>query len=436
MKRNDDLLLHNISGENLLVPLGSRVMDLNGMVILNNTGCFIWSLLAEECSADYLANSMAERFDVDVEHAAVDVRNFVDELAHGSFGMSTLPTQYGPLTDELFRCASDRRQPISASFELTTRCNLACRMCAVRHPADDVARRAKELPAAAWLSLANQAVGHGMLFLILTGGEVFLRPDFFEIFEPLTRLGLLIAVRTNGTLISEAVAERLAQAPPNCTTITLYGATAATYEAVTGVIGSYTHCCAGIESLIKCRVPLELKITITRQNVGELEAMRQMAHNWGVPFSGNWLLGKRPDGTPSEVEKCRLSVQDCIKLESTDRISADEWSDVTLMGYATAGDYNFHCLCGKAHFAINPAGEINACLSLPRPAAKPLEVGFAVAWEQVKEYVDSLRIASVCLSCDARVYCKRCPGWSLTETNTLTEPVPYLCQIARAKELL
>jgi len=81
MKRKDDLLMHTVGGENLLVPLGSRVMDLNGMVILNNTGRFIWTLLAEERSVDDLATAVAERFDVDLECAAADVRSFVDELA-------------------------------------------------------------------------------------------------------------------------------------------------------------------------------------------------------------------------------------------------------------------------------------------------------------------------------------------------------------------
>ena len=145
------------------------------------------------------------------------------------------------------------RQPVNGTFELTERCNLACRMCYVCQSSGDAARRTKELSAAAWLELARQAVDNGMVFLLLTGGEVFLRPDFFEIYTPLTRLGLILTLFTNGTLITEAVAERLAEAPPSRTEITLYGATAATYEAVTGVPGSYARCCAGIEALVRHR---------------------------------------------------------------------------------------------------------------------------------------------------------------------------------------
>jgi radical SAM protein with 4Fe4S-binding SPASM domain len=349
--------------------------------------------------------------------------------------MTTLPTDYGPLVRELHRRAAAQRQPVNGTFELTERCNLACRMCYVRQAPGDAARRAKELSAVKWLELARQAADNGMVFLLLTGGEVFLRPDFFEIYTPLTRLGLILTLFTNGTLITEALAVRLAEAPPSRTEITLYGATAATYEAVTGVQGSYARCCAGIEALVKHRVPLGLKSTLTRHNMGELEAMRQMAHAWGLPFSAGWLLSKRRDGERSEVEDCRMSAAECVALEATDRASASEWMEAALRESSLGNDHNFYCQAGKAAFVVNPQGEMNPCLDLTQPAAHPLEIGFRAAWGQVQRFVDQAApLARLCLTCDARTFCPRCPAWSQLETGTLTEPVPYLCQIARARK--
>jgi radical SAM protein with 4Fe4S-binding SPASM domain len=345
------------------------------------------------------------------------------------------PLEYGDLVRGMLRRAAQERQPAHGSFELTSRCNLSCRMCFVRHAAGDKTQKAKELPASAWLELARQAAAQGMVFLLLTGGEIFLRRDFFEIYEPLTRLGLVLSLFTNGTLITNDVAARLAQAPPNRTEITLYGATAATYEAITGVPGSYAACCAGIEALLNHGVLLGLKTTLTRQNVGELEAMRQMAHNWGAPFSASWLLAKRPDQTPSEAEDCRLSVADCIRLEATDQASAHEWTEVALRERPTSDRTNFSCHAGKAAFNINPAGEMNVCLILSEPGARPLETGFAEAWKEVQRYADAAPPAAAeCRDCDALAYCGRCPAWSLMETGTLTDPVPYLCGIARARK--
>ncbi len=349
--------------------------------------------------------------------------------------MSSLPCEYGDLVRELHARAAARRQPVNGTFELTARCNLACRMCYISQSGGDATVRAEELTAAAWLTLARAAVDEGMLFLLLTGGEVLLRPDFFEIYTPLTRMGLLLTLFSNGTLVSEALAQRLAEAPPSRTEITLYGATTATYEAITGVAGSYARCCAGIEALVRRRVPLGLKTTVTRQNVGELDAMRQMARNWGVPFSGGWLLSQRRDGACSEVEHCRLSPSACVALEATDQISARGWTETARHAVAPAHDRNFHCQAGAASFVINPRGEMNVCMDLPLPAARPLEVGFRAAWEQTQRYVDTAPpLADACRNCGARVYCPRCPAWSLLETHTLNEPVPYLCEVAWARK--
>ncbi len=81
MKRKADFIMQNVGGENLLVPLGAQVMDLNGLITLNDTAACVWELLAQERTADELTAAVAERFDVTPERARVDVQTFVDEIA-------------------------------------------------------------------------------------------------------------------------------------------------------------------------------------------------------------------------------------------------------------------------------------------------------------------------------------------------------------------
>jgi radical SAM protein with 4Fe4S-binding SPASM domain len=349
--------------------------------------------------------------------------------------MSVLPGNYISLMTELLNRAATRRQPARGVFELTSRCNLSCRMCYIRHSSGDCSVHERELPASAWLSLARQAVDNGLVVLLLTGGEVFLRPDFFEIYEPLTRMGLMLSLFSNGTLITGEIARRLAQSPPSRTEITLYGATAATYEAVTGVRGSYRRCCAGIEALVAQRVPLGLKTTITRQNVHELDAMQQMAHNWGAPFHAGWLLNPRLDRGPSDVEDCRLPVRECVALEVSDRASADELTEIASQGpLARKGD-GFTCNGGKSEFTVTEAGEMNVCIEMPLPAIRVCEVGFQAAWNQLQRYVDSCPPGSPeCLACDVRNYCPKCPARLYMWTGKLNEASPYFCEIAQTRK--
>jgi hypothetical protein len=81
MKRKADFIMQNIGGENLLVPLGAQVMDMNGIITLNNTGVCVWELLAQECSLDELTAAVAERFDVPPERARADAQTFLDKIA-------------------------------------------------------------------------------------------------------------------------------------------------------------------------------------------------------------------------------------------------------------------------------------------------------------------------------------------------------------------
>ncbi len=85
MKRSQDFLLQSVGGENLLVPLGSRVVDMSGLVILNATAQCVWEALAEDRSTDELAAIVAERFEVDPEQARADVEAFLQEI--GKLGL-------------------------------------------------------------------------------------------------------------------------------------------------------------------------------------------------------------------------------------------------------------------------------------------------------------------------------------------------------------
>ncbi len=291
------------------------------------------------------------------------------------------------------------------------------------------------MTAAEWVHLAQEAHHHGLVFLLLTGGEVLLRADFFDVWEPLSRIGLALVLYTNGTLITSEVAERLAAAPPGRTEITLYGATEQTYERVTGIPGSYRRCREGIEHLLDHGVTLALKSTLSRDNAAEMAAMRDLAHSYGLTFNSAWMLTRRPDGARSEAPECRLAPCDGIALEAANaqhlasrrRSRADE--------AAASALHNFYCRAGRSGFAVDPTGAMKVCIDLPRPGVKPLEVGFAAAWQAVQQVVDQApELSPECLACDARPDCARCPAWSLLETGTFNAPVPYLCEVARLRQ--
>lgn len=80
MKRSEDFLLQNVGGQDFLVPLGAKVMDMNALIALNATGRRVWELLAEDHSVEYLVAEVVKQFDVDLERTRADVQAFLDDL--------------------------------------------------------------------------------------------------------------------------------------------------------------------------------------------------------------------------------------------------------------------------------------------------------------------------------------------------------------------
>ena len=139
--------------------------------------------------------------------------------------------------------------PLSGSFDLTRRCNLKCIHCYLGdHQQSSLA---KEIETSQILDIIDQITDAGCLNLLITGGEPLLRVDFPEIYSHAKKSGLIITVFTNGTLITDKILSLFKELPPHKVEISLYGATAQTYEKITRRRGSYDKCIAGVYELLK-----------------------------------------------------------------------------------------------------------------------------------------------------------------------------------------
>lgn len=349
--------------------------------------------------------------------------------------MNTKERQDNTLLNLLLEKAKESNQPVSGSFEITNRCNLDCGMCYINVHANDKEEKRNELTAVEWLRIAQDASDAGMVFLLITGGEIFLRRDFFEIYEPLKKMGLVITLFSNGTLITKSLAKRLSENPPNKIEITLYGASSETYEKVIGSGKGYELTRKGIENLLEVGIKPVLKTTLTNDNTDELPVLKQYAEDLGLPLLPNWLLTPRVDDKPSIVNELRLPTNDIFKLEKEHAYSTDKWQKVSLVKESVYGNDIFYCSAGKSSFTINARGEMNACIDLPLPAAKTPVLGFNKAWKEVKDFIEEAnKMKSTCSTCEAKNFCSTCPARSYLETRTFDEPVHFLCEVTKKRK--
>src|SRR5258708_31589800 len=178
--------------------------------------------------------------------------------------MDTL--SYGAFSEEFQSRWAHSRVRLSGQIEVTRRCPLECLHCYNNLPMSDGEARSRELDYAEHCRLLDQLADAGCLWLLYTGGEIFARRDFLDIYTYAKKKGFLVTLFTNGTLITESIADYLVEWPPFSIEITLYGATPETYEKLTQVPGSYERCMRGIRLLLQRNLPMKLKSAASSTN--------------------------------------------------------------------------------------------------------------------------------------------------------------------------
>ena len=193
----------------------------------------------------------------------------------------------------LFRQSVQQRKPWSLELEITARCNNNCRHCYINLPASDHGARAAELPLKELERIADEAVGLGSLWCLLSGAEPLLREDFFDIYMMLRKKGLLLSVFTNACLVTPEHVSLFQRYPPRDIEVTVYGVSEATYEGITRKAGSYSAFRRGLDLLLRAGIPVHLKTMAMRSNLHELQEIAAFCRRHTVDFSVGSALERR-----------------------------------------------------------------------------------------------------------------------------------------------
>jgi radical SAM protein with 4Fe4S-binding SPASM domain len=341
---------------------------------------------------------------------------------------------YGDFSQQLHDRSLSRRIPLVGSVELTARCNLNCAHCYINLPSGHEEARKQELTLAQWRRLLDEMVEEGCLWLLLTGGEVLVRPDFLEIYTYAKQRGMLLTLFTNGTLISEPLADHLARWRPFDIQISLYGRTRETYEAVTRVPGSYDRCLRGIQLLVERQLPLSLKSMATTLNYHEIKGMQEWSESLGLKFFFDPALNPRLDGGQGPC-RLRLSPEEVVALDQADEKRSQEWRGLCERFVGPHDDDNlYRCYAGINAFHIDAYGQLSLCMMVRNGTHNLRQRPFKEAWANLYQVRDQKREPqSPCNRCDLVYLCDNCPGWAQLETGDPESSVDFLCKIAQLR---
>jgi len=319
------------------------------------------------------------------------------------------------LLQEMSNRALQLGVPFSVQLDLTYRCNERCVHCYLDH--DDHG----EMTTAEIKHLLREMADAGVFILTFSGGEIFLRKDFFEILECARTLTFCVKLKTNAVLIREPEAARLRDLGVESVQISIYSHRPEVHDAITLIPGSLRRSIEAIRRLKAQGLKVVLANVLMTQNANDYHGVRALAEELGARYTLDPTITPKMDGDRS-----------ILKLNSGEEALRRLFRDEALVGNAEEfcapppaptedSMQSLPCSAGHTACYVSPYGDFYPCVQFPLSCGNVRQQRFVDIWrnsEQLKE-VRSIRLKDMpgCSKCVHGSSCTRCPGLAFMEGN-------------------
>lgn len=319
------------------------------------------------------------------------------------------------LMAEMNQKALELGVPISVHLDITYRCNERCVHCYLDH--DDHG----EMTTGEIKSLLNQLEEAGVFFLVLSGGEVLMRRDLFDIVSHARRLLFNVKVKTNAVMIGEKEARKLREQGVEQIQVSVYSHRPEVHDRITKLPGSFQRTIKAIRFLKAQGLKVTMANVLMTPNLFDNAGVIALAKQLGVPYTLDPTITPKMDGDTS-ILALRAPASELKQVFRNQELvgNVEEFCapppppDEDIMeGYP----------CSAAHTAcyISPYGDVFPCVQFPLPSGNVRRQKFIDIWRnspQLKE-VRSIRAKDLptCSACSHVGTCSRCPGLAYMEGN-------------------
>ncbi|MBS3949849.1 MAG: radical SAM protein [Peptococcaceae bacterium] len=293
-----------------------------------------------------------------------------------------------------------KRIPLTGTFELTRRCNFSCLYCYQQN-----CRHTEELTTKEWTSIIDQITDAGCKFVNFTGGEPLLRDDFERIYEYAFNKGLLLRIKTNGSLISTSHIELWRRLPPVGVSISLYGKSPETYKNFCGVESAYETVMGAIAQLKTNHIEVYTTFVAGRHNYKDTHALYDMVSGMGVPFHLFSNLTPCDNGDLRPLEESLPIEERSSLLKWFYAKQPVDWDAVSSLWVNNVR----RCFAGLAAYHVVSTGEMILCPMAPAPSFPVYKGGFLKAWGKLYEArLKLIEVETKCGRCGHRAVCGMC----------------------------
>lgn len=327
------------------------------------------------------------------------------------------------LSNQILSAAWKTQTPYTAIVELTRRCNIHCVHC---YATPERGRR--ELSTQEICRVLDELYALGGLFVTFSGGDVTVNRDYLRIMRHASDTGIAVQFFSNGLLIDDHAADELSKMNLFHVGISVYGATAEVHDRVTRHPGSFEKTVRAALRLRERGIYAIFKFIIMNVNVGEYEAMKQMADRLQVPYKLDVTITARDD---LNIDTLQLR----IHHDQMKKIFRDRFKEKFPKKPVMPDGSDLACTAARTLLSVNAYGDVFSCVNMPIPAGNVRYSPLAEIWNE-SPMMKALRTfpridrMHACPSCQLRAYCDRCPGNAFTETGDLYGPGPEACRQA------
>lgn len=312
-------------------------------------------------------------------------------------------------------------RPLFATVYVENKCHLTCEHCyetPETHPHD------ARLTLADYERIFDELASIGVLYLSLTGGEIFLRGDIFEIIAAARRRRFAVRLYTSGTLIDADRADRIKDLLVSEVQVSVYSADPAVHDRFVGREGSHAKSIEALRLLRKRRVMTVLKTPAMTININGLDALANLAASVGAHFRVDPLVHPRTNGDPDPLrflvpaEQLKKQVLNDPYLYTAFQGQSAE-SHCTGEGGRDAG--STLCSAGRRVISIGADGGVLPCASFPISAGNVRDHSLRDIWFR-SPLLDQVRATTfgdmtACSSCGVKASCDPCMAHALIENG-------------------
>ncbi|MBQ6858139.1 MAG: radical SAM protein, partial [Clostridia bacterium] len=312
----------------------------------------------------------------------------------------------------------------------------------VRLSREEMERQGRLRTAEEWLSLARQMKEAGTLFLLLTGGEPLIYPDFKRLYLELRNIGMLVTINTNGTLIDEEWAAFFGAYKPRRINITLYGADEQAYADLCHYPGGFEKTVNAVRLLRAQGIEVKLGVSLTPKNEKDVARFYEIGRELGVHVNIDTYMmpAERERSLPFD-QQARLSPEAAARgrirafslMMGRERFTRFAMENVYAAHHMKPDEKpnRMSCLAGSCSFTVNWQGKMRPCVVMAEPEADVFEMGFDAAWRHIRREADKIVMNSRCSACPLRALCRTCAAGALLETGSYDGVPEYLCRYAQ-----